>query len=129
MSSRWYFYNKKHFGNKSIARLCVFFVKKIFFYLTFCFILLTFNKQKKNIMFAIILFWTRYISNYKKYFLISMCFFLESRCFKHLVIHIILCVFVVRYVMNVLMVFHLLSIKNDVYFVYMIIIRFDFFSN
>jgi hypothetical protein len=56
----------------------------------------------------------------KKDFFISMVF--ELRCCKHLVIHIILVVFVVRHAMNLLMVFHLLLIKNDVYFVYMTII-------
>ncbi len=57
----------------------------------------------------------------KKHFWIIM-FLFTLRSFKHLVTHIILVVFVVQHVMNVSMVFHLLLIKNNVYFVYMIII-------
>ncbi len=49
-------------------------------------------------------------------------FFFHERCFKHLGTLIIQDVFVVRYAMNVLMVFHLLLIRIDVYFVYTIII-------
>jgi hypothetical protein len=64
----------------------------------------------------------------KKHFWIIMFLFI-LRCFKHLVTHIILVVFVVQHVMNVSMVFHLLLIKNNVYFVYMIITSRIGFSN